>query len=467
MPSRAGLSERLRRRAQRRREDRDTAQVALDLGLEQQERDHERQRAFERLEADTQELRSRIASQWAEVRATRRQFDEPPAIDYGTSNFRRAQVPFGVDLAAAWGWRFLVIAAAALALLWLVQFFLVVFLPIAVALLLTALVIPLVERLRRWGMPRGLAAILVTAVLFGGVVTLLTIVGNQIVEGAADLVDQTAGGLDQIRTWLRDGPLQVTDSQINQALTEAQRQLQTWGDDAVGRVGELGTTVGHVIAATFIAIFATFFFLADGERIWAWVVRLFPRAGREKADSSGRVAWRSLTQFVRATVVVAGVDAFFIAGGAYLLGVPFVSAIAVLVFLGGFIPLIGATVSGAVAVLVALVAQGPLIAVSMLVVVVVVQQLEAHVLQPFLMGRFVAVHPLGVIVAIAMGVLVAGVAGALVAVPIAASVNAVVQHLARHTDVGERVEESAARDPIPPDPDPDPDPDGPSSEEPR
>ena len=177
-------------------------------------------------------------------------------------------------------------------------------------------------------------------------------------------------------------------------------------------------------------LFSTYFFLADGNLIWAWLVRLFPRAGRVRADSSGRVAWQSLTQFVRATVLVAGTDAIGIMIGAAILGVPFVSAIGVLVFLGAFMPLIGAFVSGTVAVLVALVAVGPVKALIMFGVVVGVQQLEAHVLQPFLMGRFVSVHPLGVIIAIALGVIVAGIPGALIAVPLAASLNAVVQHLA-------------------------------------
>ena len=191
-------------------------------------------------------------------------------------------------------------------------------------------------------------------------------------------------------------------------------------------------------------LFATYFFLADGAMIWTWVVRIFPRAARTRADSSGRVAWRSLTQFVRATVMVAATDAIGIMIGAAVLQVPFVSAIGVLVFLGAFIPLVGAFVSGTVAVLVALVAQGPVTALIMFGVVVLVQQIEAHILQPFLMGRFVSVHPLGVIIAIALGVIVAGIPGALIAVPLAASLNAVVQHLANFTEVGEDPEDASA-----------------------
>jgi putative heme transporter len=193
-------------------------------------------------------------------------------------------------------------------------------------------------------------------------------------------------------------------------------------------------------------LFSTYFFLADGGRIWAWLVRLAPRNARDRFDSSGRVAWISLTQFVRATVIVAAVDAVGIMIGAAVLDVPFVLAIGVLVFLGAFVPMIGATVAGSIAVLVALVDQGPITALLMFGVVILVQQLEGHILQPFLMGRWVSVHPLGVILAIAAGVITAGVAGALVAVPLAAALNAVIQHLAAHTDPGDDPEEELAED---------------------
>ena len=225
----------------------------------------------------------------------------------------------------------------------------------------------------------------------------------------------------------------------------AQDEITRRAKDLGRNAADVGTTLGHVVAGFFIVLFATFFFLADGPVIWAWVVRLFPRDARLKADSSGKVAWRSLVQFVRATVLVAAVDAIGIAIWAAVLGLPLVGAIGVLVFLGSFVPMVGATVTGIVAVLVALVAKGPFTALLMLIGVIVVQQVEGHILQPFLMGRFVSVHPLGVIVAIAAGVLLAGVAGALIAVPLVASLNAVVQHLAAHTLVGEAADDAAAR----------------------
>jgi putative heme transporter len=396
---------------------------------------HLRQRPGAGDESD-EGIASRLAHQWAAIRDERRA--GPAPITGGPSNFSRAQVPWGIDLAASWAWRFLVIAAAAYVILWLIAFFAVVAIPLAIALLIAALVIPLVDGLHRLGLPRGLAALLVVLLGLTFVTALLTFAGQQVANGAQDLADQASAGLGEIKDWLKDGPLHASDSQINDYIQRAQDSLKSAGENVdLGNVTEVGAAVGHVFAGLFIVLFSTYFFLADGERIWAWVVRLAPRAARPHVDSSGRVAWISLTQFVRATVIVAAVDAIGIMIGAAVLGVPFVLAIGVLVFLGAFVPLVGATVAGTVAVLVALVAQGPITALLMLAVVIAVQQIEGHILQPFLMGRWVSLHPLGVIVAIGCGVIVGGIAGALVAVPLAAALNAVVQHLAANTVPGD------------------------------
>lgn len=360
---------------------------------------------------------------------------------------RTAAVPWGIELAASWAWRLLVIAAAGAVLALAVGYLSVVVLPVVIALLITALIIPVVDLLDR-RLPRSLAAVTVVVVGLAAVVALLVFAGQQVANGAADLADQTATGLGQIRDWVRDGPLNASDSQINDYITRAQEGIEGYAQEGnlLGRVTELGVAVGHVFAGFFIVLFATYFFMADGSRIWSWVVRLAPRAARGQVDSSGRVAWISLTQFVRATVVVAAVDAIGIVVVAAALQVPFVLAIGVLVFLGAFVPLIGATVAGSVAVLVALVDQGPVTALLMLGGVILVQQIEGHVLQPFLMGRWVSIHPLGIIVSLAVGILVAGIAGALVAVPFAAAVNAVVQHLASHTVPGADAEEELSED---------------------
>ena len=376
----------------------------------------------------------RFAAQWAAIRAERRQEVVEPTIGAGASNFTRAQVPWAVDLAAAWSWRLLVIAAAGYGVAWLLARFSVVTLPLVIALLITALAAPIVTLGDRIGVNRKLSSALVVLGGLALVTLLLTFVGTQVANGANDLSKQVVSGLDEIRNWLRDGPLKASDSQINDYIKAAQDLVTSSNEQLVARVTEVGTTIGHIVAGFFIVLFSSFFFLADGGRIWAWVVRLFPRAARVRADISGKVAWGSLTQFVRATVLVAFVDAVGIMIVAILLKIPFVTAIGVLVFLGAFIPMIGATLSGSVAVLVALVSHGPLVALLMLAGVIVVQQIEAHVLQPFLLGRFVSVHPLGVIVAIACGVLVAGIAGALIAVPLVAALNAVAQYLSSYSE---------------------------------
>jgi predicted PurR-regulated permease PerM len=158
-------------------------------------------------------------------------------------------------------------------------------------------------------------------------------------------------------------------------------------------------------------------------------VRLFPRTSRPKVHGAGVRAWSTVTSYVRATVIVALVDAVGIGLAAALLQIPLAIPIAVFVFLGSFVPIVGALVTGIVAVLVALVAKGLWAAVAMLVAVLLVQQLEAHVLQPFLLGRAVSVHPLAVILAIGAGVLVAGIIGALFAVPLVAVAHVVGQYL--------------------------------------
>lgn len=370
-----------------------------------------------------------------------------PAVVVGPSNFNKAQVPWAYDLAAAYSWRFLVIIGATGVILYVLNYLALVVFPVVIALLIAALAAPLVSYLERLRIPRKVASLIVVV---GGVATvalLLTFVGAQIANSVDQLSGQVVSGLDEVEQWLKDGPLHLSDSTINDGIQSAQDFISREGQDVFGRVTELGVAVGHVIAGFFIVLFATFFFLADGDLIWTWIVRMFPRVAREKADSSGRVAWHSLTQFVRATVLVAAVDAVGIMIFALILDVPLVGAIGVLVFLSSFVPLIGAFLSGTVAVLVALVAHGPIVALIMLAGVVLVQQIEAHVLQPFLMGRFVSVHPLGVILAIAVGVIVAGIGGALIAVPLAAALNAVAQHLASFTDVGEDADDAARTDP--------------------
>lgn len=375
----------------------------------------------------------RLVNQFERLREERQEQLAAPEPVTAPKPVSRTDVPYGVELSAQWAWRFLVIVAAGYLIVRALGFLSIVVVPVVIALLIAALVSPVVNGLARIGLKRSISALFVVLGVLVAVIAMLSFAGTQVANGFTDLAAQTVKALDEIRDWLINGPFNASETQIDTWLNTVQTTLEDWAAayaaNPFSRVSEVGGVALDVFAGLFIVLFSTYFFCAEGERIWSWLVRLAPRAARSRMDSSGRVAWVSLTQFTRATVIVAAVDAVGIMIIAAALQVPFVAAIGVLVFLSSFVPLIGATVAGAVAVLVALVSQGPVTALLMLGGVILVQQLEAHGLQPFLLGRWVRVHPLGVILAVATGIVLGGVAGALVAVPLVAALNAVANHL--------------------------------------
>ncbi|WP_426565886.1 AI-2E family transporter [Angustibacter sp. McL0619] len=331
-------------------------------------------------------------------------------------------IPFGMRATAAWAWRLLVIAAALYVLLRLLSLFIVLVAPVLIALLLVALVRPLTDQLSRV-MPRGIGALVTVLAVIALVAGLITLVSTQVASGFPELQRQAEAGVQEVREWLAGPPLRLTTDQLGHYLDQARASISGSGNSIVTGVFAATSTAGHVVAGVFIALFSTYFFLAQGESIWHWVLGVLPRASRGRLDVAAERGWVTLTSFVRATVLVALVDAVGIGTGAALLGVPLAVPLAVLVFLGSFIPVVGALISGSVAVLIALVTGGLVKALLMLAVVIGVQQVEAHVLQPFLLGRAVSVHPLAVILGIAAGALVAGILGALFAVPLIAVGN--------------------------------------------
>ncbi len=347
-------------------------------------------------------------------------------------------VPPAVRAASEWALRLLLIAGALYITTLVLREFSQLVVPLLVALLLSALLVPITKRFAR-RLPTGAAAGITVAALLAVVSALLTLVGQQFSSGLAELTKQLATGLEQIRDWVRL-TFKISASQFDTYFENFRDSVSNSGN-----LGETAASVGltatHFLAGIFITLFALFFFLYDGRRLFSWVVRLFPRGARARVTSSGEIAWDQLSAFVRATIIVALVDAVGIAVGAAILKVPFAFAIGVLVFLFSFIPIVGALISGAVAVLLALVAHGFGVALIMLAVVIGVQQLESHVLQPFLLGKAVSVHPLGVILAIAAGSQIAGIVGALAAVPMTAVANAVGKHLLSKESEGELDEE--------------------------
>lgn len=343
------------------------------------------------------------------------------------------EVPYGLRLATAWAWRLLLLVAAFAVVFWIVARLRLVLIPLAIALLMAAFLAPAVGWLRRWGrLPPSPATALVVVAGIAVVAGTLTLVITQFVTGFPELAVNSADGIAKIEDWLRTGPLHLSNPQLSSTglrnwITEHRSSLTT-------SAMTVSATALEVLAGAFLVLFATFFFLRDGHRIWRFLVRLLPLDAREPVGRAGEQSWLTLVAYVRATVIVALIDAVGIGLALLILRVPFAFPLAALVFLSSFVPIVGATVSGAVAVLVALVSRGPLIALLVLISVLVVQQVESHILQPFIMSRAVSIHPLAVIVAIATGGLLAGIIGALVAVPVVAVLNTGVRHLAGHRD---------------------------------
>lgn len=338
-----------------------------------------------------------------------------------------------VRAAAAWSWRLLLILAAAAAALWVIGYLKVIVVSVAVALLLSVLLAPISRWLRRVvRFPRGLAAISAVLLLLAAVTGLVVLAGRSIANGFGDLSDQASQGIDEAIAWLSDGPLGLSTDNLDQLVQQGRDQLSGNASTLLSGALSVTTTVGHVAAGALIALFCTFFFLLDGRTIWTWVVGLLPLSVRERVHQAGRRGIVTLSGYTRTQILVALVDATGIGLGAAILGVPLAVPLATLVFVGSFIPIVGAIATGAVAVLVALVAKGWVVALIMLGVVLLVQQIEGHVLQPFLMGHAVSLHPVAVILVVTAGSMAAGIVGALFAVPIAAVLNTVVLYLHGH-----------------------------------
>jgi len=338
-------------------------------------------------------------------------------------------VTWGVRVAASWSWRILVVVGVLAVLAQVVSRLSEVVIPVGLSLLLAALLTPAVGWAQRKGVPRGIAT---AGVLVGGIAALgavLTFVVQAFVNGLPDLAAQVSASVTSVRGWLVNGPLNLRQTQIDSAFTSFTNSLGANRSAITAGALSTATTLSQVLSGLAIALFTTIFFVYDGAGIWRFVLRAVPGRARGRVDVAGQRGFASLVGYVRATVAVAGVDAVGIGIGLAVLQVPLALPLAALVFLGAFVPIIGAFLTGFIAVLVALVTKGYVVALIVLGVVVGVQQLEAHVLQPLLLGRAVALHPLAVVLGIAVGLVVAGVIGALLVVPIIAIANAAVRSL--------------------------------------
>jgi predicted PurR-regulated permease PerM len=345
-------------------------------------------------------------------------------------------VPVGMRIAGAWSWRILAIAGVVAVFVFLVIQLKLIVIPFMVAILLGALLVPLVQFLQRHRWPKWLAVAVAGVGRIGVVTGLVYLIATQIVRGFPDLRDRSLDFFEELKALLLASPLHLTEAQINDYLAQSWEAIQKDSQWLLSGAVSVGSSFGHFLAGILLVLFATLFLLIDGKRIWQWTVRLFPRRARPAVDGAGRAGWVTLTDFVKVQIFVAFIDAVGIGLGAWILGLffggfPLVVPIAIAVFLGSFIPVVGAVLTGAIAVFVALVYLGIWPAVIMLGIVLLVQQVEGHVLQPLVMGTAVKVHPLAVVFAVAAGGFLAGIAGALFAVPVVATLNVVVHYIAR------------------------------------
>lgn len=364
------------------------------------------------------------------------------------------EVPYPLRVAAAFSWRTLVIAGA----LWIFGFLVIkvslVVIPVAVALLLAALLGPGVDALVDRGVPRGLSA---AVVLIGGIAIVggvLTFVVRAFIAGLPDLQEQVGESVNTIKNWLVTGPFKLSEAELDSALNSLTQAVSENRQEITSGAVSTVTSVGHFVTGALLVLFTLIFFLYDGRQIWRFAIRIVPRDHRDRADIAGQRSFASLVGYVRASVIVAVVDALGIGIGLWALSVPLFVPLAALVFLGAFVPIIGAVIGGVVAVLVALVTQGFVTALLVTIIVIAVQQLEGHVLQPLLMGRAVALHPLAVVLAVAAGVVLGGIVGALLAVPLVAIVNAAVRSLASEQEETVNPASIDADDPMDAAPDP-------------
>ena len=338
--------------------------------------------------------------------------------------------PYLLRMSAGWSWRILVVLVAVGLLVVLVARIRVIALAILAALLVTGLLRPLHVAVRERGAPPSLAAsstlLLFLAVIIGAGVG----ISRAVVSQASDLQTRVSEGFDEVQDWLVTGPLALDPDRIDGYRDEIVASVQDNQSQIVSGVLSGATLAIEVVTGLVLALFAIFFFLKDGDALWAWFTRLFVPDIRPQVHEAGLRAWAVIAAYTRGIVVIALFDALFIGVALVAVQVPLVLPLAVLTFLGAFIPIVGAFVAGLAAVLVALVAQGPFAALVVLIAIVVIQQVEGNVLHPVVMRRAVAVHPLVSVLGVAVATTLGGIPAAVAVVPVIAVVNEVVRYLA-------------------------------------
>ncbi|UFS57567.1 AI-2E family transporter [Subtercola endophyticus] len=342
----------------------------------------------------------------------------------------RRAIPVPVDIAGQWAWRLLAVAAVLAVVFYLIATFKEIVVAFLVAMLISALLVPFVSFLSRHRWPRWLAIVVSLVATFAILGALVLLVETQVRAGLPSLETQSVQAYNSFKAFLKTSPLQVDDSQFDGYLNQIGSAVSSHSSQLFSGALTVGSSALHILTGALLTLFATIFILIDGAGVWMFVTRLFPRRARTAIDGAGHAGWLTLTTFVRVQLLVATVDAVGVGLFAFFLGLPLAIPIAIIVFLASFIPVVGAIATGIIAVAVALVFVGPVQALIMLGGVLLVHLLEAHVLQPLVMGSAVKVHPLAVVFAVAAGTLLAGIPGALFAVPTIAVLNVMVNFIA-------------------------------------
>lgn len=329
--------------------------------------------------------------------------------------------------AAAYSWRILVVGAFGYFVVRLLSHLTTAVVPFVIALLVTALLRPVLVFLRHRGVPRALAtalSMLLAVVVLGGLIAVVMLGAfNQ----APQLGTEINRLIPHIKSWLESGPLHLEGRTVNNFSATLTQTVSSHSSQLASTALSTGRTVVNVITGLVLAVFVTAFLLYDGEGVWEFCTRAFPLPVRGRADEAGRAAWSTLVHYVRGTLVVAVYHGVVVGIVLAALGVPLVLPLAVLVGLGSFVPLIGAVVFGLLAIGVAALSQGLFAAVIVAIALTVDNQVEAHVLQPFVVGRYVRIHPLAVVLGLAAGAILDGIFGAIIAVPLIACINAAVR----------------------------------------
>lgn len=341
---------------------------------------------------------------------------------------RAAVIDHGFAVAQKWALRLVVLAAGLFVLGWFIGHTWVVWFPVCLALLFATVLGPPAQRMRRAGLPAAAAAGLVMLAFLAALGFLFSILIPQLIEQAPEIANRAASGVAEIQDWLVSGPLNIEQGQITDALNSIEQWLKDSAlDISSGAISAIGAATG-VVVNTVLVLILTFLFIKDGHRFLPWVEKLGGhRVGGHLREMLNR-AWDTLGGFIRTQALVAFIDATLIGAALAIVGQPLWVPLAVITFLGGFIPIVGAFASGAIAVLVTLVTNSPKDAVIILIVIIVVQQLEGNVLSPMLQGKSMNLHPAIVLMVVAAGGSMFGITGAFLAVPVAATVAAILRY---------------------------------------